>query len=154
MKKWKKYYKNSNCRIGLRVRYEIEVDSEVKRAIGECINWLRTTYFFPKRLNLYVKSSETIKASNGENVCGTFFRPADRDIEPYIKVATGDYHELLYERGKDNALAAILQTIMHEICHYFQWLNDLDLTLIGEERQATNYSRKLMLEYAETRDHP
>ena len=153
-KKWMYYYSNNNHRSGLRVRYEKNIDSEVKRAIGECIKWLRTTYDFPKRLNLYVKESVRIKAKNGENVCGTFFRPANRDVEPYIKVATGDYHELLLDRGKDNALATILQTIMHEISHYFQWLNDLDLTLIGEERQATNYSRKLMFEYAETRDHP
>ncbi len=118
--KWMDYYNNHNHRSGIRVRYEKNVDPEVKRAIGECIKWLRKTYDFPKRVNLYVKSSARIKSKNGENVCGTFFRPADRDREPYIRVATGDYPELLLDRGKDNALAAILQTIMHEISHYFQ----------------------------------
>ena len=154
MKKWQEYYKDHPCRSGIRVRYEKEVDSEVKRAIKECLYWLRTEYTFPKRIRLYVKAERRIRAQNGDNVCGTFFRPVDRDQEPYIKVATGDYLELLEERGKDNALACILYTILHELSHYFQWLNDLDLTLIGEERQATNYSRLLMRDYASTREHP
>lgn len=152
--KWKKYYGEHPHRSGLRVRYEKSVDPEVKRAIKECIWWLRSEYVFPKRVRLYVKSARRIKAKNGEMVCGTFFRPADRNEEPYIRIATGDYIELLEKRGKDNALAAILYTLIHELTHYFQWLNDLDLTLIGEERQATNYSESIMSDYAETRDHP
>lgn len=154
LKRWKNYYKTRTYRGGLRVRYEKGVDCEVKRAIRECVGWLRSEFEFPKRVNLYVKSERRIRAKNGENVCGTFFRPADRDREPYIRVATGDYLELLERNGKDNALAAILHTIMHELTHYFQWLNDLDLTFIGEERQATNYANSLMKEYAQTRDHP
>ncbi len=90
----------------------------------------------------------------GDMVCGTFFRPADRNREPYIRVAAGDYEELLEECGKDNALAGILNTVLHELTHYFQWLNDLDLTLIGEERQATNYARNIMYDYRDTREHP
>ena len=152
--KWKKFYSKHPYRSGLRVRYENKVDSEVKRAIKECIDWLRSEYVFPKRIRLYVKANRRIKAQNGEMVCGTFFRPADRNQEPYIRIATGDYSELLEKRGKDNALAAMLYTLIHELTHYFQWLNDLDLTLIGEERQATNYSRSIMYDYSKTRDHP
>lgn len=153
-KKWQKYYNGRIYRSGLRIRYEKNVEPEVKRAIRECAEWLRLEYVFPKRVNMYVKSTERIKAKNGENVCGTFFRPADRDVEPYIRIATGDFSKLFEKWGKDNALASILRTIMHELSHYFQWLNDLDLTYIGEERQATNYSRKLIQEYAQTREHP
>ena len=152
--KWKKYYTEHPHRKSLRVRYEKNVDSEVKRAIKECVNWLRSEYVFPKRVHIYVKETGRIKAKNGEMVCGTFFRPADRNREPYIKIATGDYAQLLEKRGKDNALAAMLYTLFYELTHYFQWLNDLDLTLIGEERQATNYSQIIMFAYSETRDHP
>ncbi|MBQ7335998.1 MAG: hypothetical protein IJW92_05960 [Clostridia bacterium] len=154
IEKWQDYYKDHPCRSGLRVYYDKNVDPEVKRAIKECVAWLRREYVFPKRVRMYVKSNRRIKAKNGDMVCGTFFRPTDRDVEPYIRIATGDYLELFEQRGKDNALAAILQAMMHELSHYFQWLNDLDLTFIGEERQATNYSRRLMSLYAETRDHP
>ena len=58
------------------------------------------------------------------------------------------------EIGKDNALAAILLTISHELTHYFQWINNLSLTSKGRERQATNYSRYIVEEYSEMREHP
>lgn len=151
---WRSYYDSRSYRSGLRVRYENGIDPEVRRAIRECVNWLRQEYDFPKRVNVYVKAGRRIKSQLGDYVCGTFFRPADRDVEPYIRISTGDYLELLEKRGKDNALAAILSTLIHELVHYFQWLNDLDLTLIGEERQATNYTRQIMYDYAQTRDHP
>ena len=151
---WHTVYKECSHRRGLRVRYEPNVDPEVKRAINDCVRWLRSEYVFPKRVRIYVKAKRRIKAKNGEMVCGTFFRPADRGQEPYIKIATGDYRELMDKRGKDNALAALLYTLFHELTHYFQWLNNLDLTLIGEERQATNYSKRIMFDYSETREHP
>ena len=38
--------------------------------------------------------------------------------------------------------------------YFFQWINALKLTPIGQERQATNYARYILDEYAETREHP
>ena len=154
IKRWNNYYEPMLQRTGIRVRYEKNVDSEAKRAINDLIRWLRTEYEFPIRVRMYIKSSVRIKAKNGEMVCGTFFRPADRNVEPYIRISTGDYLDLLKERGKDNALASILWTILHELTHYFQWLNDLDLTFIGEERQASNYANRILSAYSETREHP
>ena len=153
-KRWQRYYNLQPHRSGLRVRYEKEVDPEVKRAINDFVCWLRTEYVFPMRVIMYIKAARRIKAIDGDMVCGTCFRPTDRNNEPYIRISTGDYPELLKKRGKDNALASILYTISHELTHYFQWLNDLELTLVGEERQATNYSSKIISNYAETRDHP
>ena len=153
-KKWQDYYKCRSHKTGLRVRYEKNVDFEVKRALNDLVCWLRTKYEFPVRVRIYVKSSARLKAKNGEMVCGTFFRPADRNVEPYIRVSTGDYFDLLKKRGKDDALASIIWTTLHELTHYFQWLNDFKLTLIGEERQATIYATKILSEYAETREHP
>ncbi|EOO25981.1 hypothetical protein ICM_00435 [Bacillus cereus BAG1X2-3] len=45
-------------------------------------------------------------------------------------------------------------TIAHELTHYFQWINDIKLTRIGYERQATTYSGYIIDEYKETREHP
>ena len=61
---------------------------------------------------------------------------------------------MCHKWGKDSALTAILSTIAHELTHYFQWINALKLTPIGQERQATNYARYILDEYAETREHP
>ena len=78
----------------------------------------------------------------------------DYTVEPYIRVAAGDYLDLCEKWGKDSALTAILLTIGHELTHYFQWINALELTLMGMERQATKYARYVLDDYAETREHP
>lgn len=156
LQKWKKYYiPNQHCRSGLRLRFDKNVDFEVKRACKAFAKWMRTEYYFPIRIPVYIKASKKIKASDGELVVGTFFQPYDRYCEPYIRIAAGDYSDLLERwRNKDNVLASILTSIAHELTHYFQWINDLKLTEIGEERQATAYSYFILDEYKETREHP
>jgi len=150
---WKEHYSDNN-RSGLRLRFDNNVDTEVKRACKEFCQWLRREYYFPQRVIIYFKSSKQIKASDGEMVSATFFGPFQKDVEPYIRISTGDYEELLKRRGKDNALAAILRSIAHELTHYFQWINDIKLTEIGYERQAKSYSEYVVYEYSQTRDHP
>lgn len=154
--KWKKYINiaDDEHRYGLRLRIDREVDSEVKRACKEFAKWLRSEYLFPKRVVVYIKSSRQIEALDGELVSATFFGPYDYRFEPYIRIATGDYCDLLDKLGKDNALAAILCSISHELTHYYQWVNNLPLTEIGEERQAKSYSKYIIKEYAQTREHP
>ena len=152
--KWKKYYDLKSHRIGLRIRFDKEVDPEVKRACKEFVRWLREEYFFPMRIPIYIKSQKKIKAMDGEEVSATFFRPDDKNVEPYIRVAAGGYRDLLMKRHKDDVLTSILSSIAHELTHYFQWINNLPLTRIGEERQATSYSGFIMGEYSETKEHP
>lgn len=155
IEKWKHYLDSpDNRRTGLRLRFDPNVDPEVKTACKNFAKWLRSEYYFPLRVPVYVKAQERIKARDGELVVGTFLGPYDYSLEPYVRIATGDYPELLEERGRDNALASILISMAHELTHYFQWINNLQLTDIGRERQATQYARYILDEYAETRDHP
>ena len=151
---WEKIYGDLCIKKGIRLHFEKGIDCEVKRAILEFINWLRTEYYFPVRVNIYFKCAFRIKALDGELVSATFFGPFDKMVNPYIRIATGDYQELLKNKGKDNALGAYLYTIAHELTHYFQWINDLKLTEKGEERQATVYSNYILDEYKEIREHP
>lgn len=53
-----------------------------------------------------------------------------------IFTATGDLNEIKQKLCQDDALASILCSISHELTHYFQWINNIKLTKIGEERQA------------------
>lgn len=141
-------------RTGLRLRFDKGVDPEVHRACKEFAKFLRKEYFFPIRVTVYVKETERIKAMDGDIVCGTFWRvDDDYTIEPYARIATGDYLKLCHKWNKDGALAEILMSMAHELTHYFQWINNLQLTPIGMERQATKYSQYLMEEYFETREH-
>lgn len=153
---WVKDYssENDNHRYGLRLRFDEDVDVEVKRACKEFCIWLRKEYYFPQRVVIYFKSSKVIKTKAGEMVSATFFEPFDKNVEPYIRISTGDYQDLLIRRGKDNALAAILCSIAHELTHYFQWINDIKLTEVGAERQATRYANLVVDEYSQTREHP
>jgi len=156
IEKWEKNFdiNGENHRTGLRLKFDKEVDPEVKRACKEFCKWLRKEYFFPMRIPVYIKSSKHIKALDGELVSATFFEPDSYQTEPYIRVAAGDYYDLIITHSKDNALAMILRSISHELTHYFQWINNLKLTPIGEERQAMKYAEYIVDEYAETREHP
>ena len=141
-------------RNSLRLRFEKDINLEVRRACTQFARWLRREFYFPIRVTIYFKNNPIIIARDGQHVSATFLRPSSKDDEPYIKIATGDYQELFIKWGKDNALAAILGTISHELTHYFQWLNNINLTEIGEERQAINYGYKIVYEYSQTREHP
>ena len=110
---------------------------------------MRREFDFPIRVVAYIRSTEHIKAMDGDLVSGTFCWPYDRTEEPYIRVAAGDFHKLVEKWGKDNAFTAMLQRLAHELSHYYQWLNDLKLTPIGEERQANSYEYAIVYEYAE-----
>jgi hypothetical protein len=68
---------------------------------------------------VYLKKDYQIKNKySKELVSATFFAPYDKAIEPYIRIATGDYEELVSERGEIDALWALLGSMAHEIVHY------------------------------------
>lgn len=143
-----------NYRSGLRLVFEKDVDSEVKRASTEFIGWLRSQYYFPIRIPIYFKTAKYIRTQDGDLVPSKIFEPFDKTTEPYITIATGDIQEKIMSKGKDNALAGILGSIVHELTHYFQWINDVKLTDRQAERQANYYRKKFIQEYASIRDHP
>ncbi|MGZ9817445.1 hypothetical protein ACXM0N_16230 [Peribacillus simplex] len=57
----------------------------------------------------------------------------------------GDYEELVSERGRNDALWAILRRMAHEIIHYQQWLEDKEM----DEKEAENGSEELLDSYYE-----
>ena len=163
IEKWFRHlnYDQSNYRTGLRLRFDQKVHPEIKRAIKSFCKWIRSEYSFPVRVPIYVKTAKYIKAQDGEMVSATFLGPIDKSQEPYIRIASGDVSELLNTLDiytsvpqRDNALAGILGLIAHELTHYFQWINGIELTEKGCERQAKAYVDYILDEYKETREHP
>lgn len=144
----------SQVRSGLRLRFQKGIDNNVRRACIDFCIWLRKEFYFPIRVVIYFKSSYYIKAIDGTLVSATIFEPYKKNVEPYIKIATGDYQDLLYENGEDDALAAVIGSIIHELTHYFQWINGIHLSDTGYEIQASHYIKKILGEYAKTREHP
>lgn len=152
--KWKKspLISTSQVRSGLRFRFESGVHPELRKAILEFGAWLREEYIFPVRVPVYVKSAARIRAADGDMVCGTFFRPDRLDVEPFIRLSTGDYLDLCKLWGKEDATLSILSCLAHELTYYYQWLNQLELTYAGEERQAKIYAKQVIEEYLENRE--
>ncbi|MCY9140812.1 hypothetical protein [Peribacillus frigoritolerans] len=134
-------------RTGLRLRCEAGVHPEVRRVCIQFCKWLRTQMEFPIRVVIYLKKDYQIKNRTiKQMVTATFFAPYDKNVEPFIRIATGDYSELIEERGTKDALYAMLDSISHEIIHYQQWLENRELN----EAEAEEKGYKLVDSYAET----
>ncbi|MCO7127607.1 DUF2750 domain-containing protein [Sporolactobacillus shoreicorticis] len=133
-------------RTGLRIRSEKGVHAKVR---DSCINfavWLRLNRDFPIRVVVYLKKSVQIKTVvSKELVSATFFAPYDKNSEPYIRVATGDYDELVRNSGEAHAINAILTSMAHELVHYQQWIEDRNF----DESEAEHEASKLADDYCE-----
>lgn len=102
---------------GIRLRFDPGVDPEVRRALMQFVRWLQTQYAFPVRVPVYVRAAERLLCRDGDLACGTFLGPSDPEQEPYIRLAVGDYLQLLAAWGQDSALASILRSLAHELTH-------------------------------------
>ena len=151
--KWKDQVNEDSVayRKGLRFRFDSDVHPDVKESIKNFAKWLRCNYCFPIRVTIYIKSKERVRAKDGDLVCGTFCKTYDHSVEPYGKIATGDYLDLLKTLSKESTTAAINYTIAHELTHYYQWLNDIELTPRGEEWQASFWANRIIDEYEASR---
>ena len=138
-----------SARKGLRIRCDQGINPAIRTS---CLNfgmWLREKMDFPVRVVVYLKKTNTVKnMTTKENVSATFFAPYDKNVEPYIKVATGDYEDLVHEYGEVDALYIIIESIAHEIIHYKQWLSDLDFN----ESEAEKEGEKLVDQFADSLD--
>jgi len=88
---------------------------------------------------------------HGDRVSASFFAPFDRSVEPFIRIATGDYAQLKKELGRDNALAAFLQSLAHELVHYQQWVATGGTS---ERGGVIRQAQRIVQRYAQTTDHP
>jgi len=91
---------------------------------------------------VYLHSEWHHTTRDGQKVTASFFAPFDRDVEPYIKIATGDFPFLKKTRGRDNALAAFLCSLAHEITHYQQWIAGKAFSENHAQRAASTILRR------------
>ena len=143
---------------GIRLRFDPGVDPEVRRALMQFVRWLQTQYAFPVRVPVYVRAAERLLCRDGDLACGTFLGPSDPEQEPYIRLAVGDYPQMLAAWGQDSALASILRSLAHELTHYFQWVRDPVGHQTADEsrleRQADRCARETLYDYADVYAHP
>lgn len=122
----------------------------VRAAILRFAAWLRTQFEFPQRVPVYLLRAPTVLTVHGTRCTASFFAPFDRRVEPYVRIATGDFVESRRRYGRDDALAGYLCSFAHEIIHYLQWLH----TGRTWERRVAERSERLVDQYARTVDHP
>jgi hypothetical protein len=103
---------------------------------------------FPVRVPVYLFPSTTIITQDGARVTASFFAPSARDVEPFIRMATGDYPELKRSLGRDDALAAYIMSLAHEVVHYYQWLENGNTTERGVVAEARRMLRSYSAEVA------
>ncbi|KZZ85771.1 hypothetical protein [Bacillus sp. SJS] len=128
-------------REGLRVRVEKGVNEDVRTACLDFCKWLRKEMEFPVRVVIYIKKSYYVKNITTKQLASaTFFAPYQLNVEPYIRIATGDYEDLVKVRGQIDALYAYMESIAHELAHYKQWLESRELN----EKEASKYSEELV----------
>ena len=122
----------------------------VRRALVRFARWLRNEYEFPVLVRVYLSPHPYIIANDGERCVATIWIPDDENDYPYIRIATGDYVELRKESNRDDALAATIVSLAHEVIHYRQWIETNDQWERGVFVKATGLLRK----YAKTTAHP
>jgi hypothetical protein len=99
---------------------------------------------------VYLRSSDHIVTSEHQIASASFFAPFDRLTEPFVRIATGDYRALKKKYGRNNALAAFIVSLNHELIHYWQWLETGRVWEAGVARKAVAMLRK----YERTVDYP
>lgn len=134
---------------GLRIRGH-RGHSDVHAATLRFARWLRSVESFPVRLPVYLSPHAYLRTVDDEIATASFFAPYDPSVEPYIRIATGDYPELLVSHGRDDALAMFLNSMAHELVHYRQWIDTGNIT----ERGVVVRARNIVDRYALTTDHP
>lgn len=114
--------------------------------------WMRSEYFFPIRVPIYFKNKVKLKCLDGDLAYGTCFLPDSYKDEPYIRIVVGDFPVIKEKWGIENALFSVFGILAHELTHDYQWINGLQFTQIGKERQASVYSKYITEEYSKIWD--
>lgn len=153
-KNWLDFYSSARVtKSGLRLHFCGEACQILKLFLFDFGKWLRIKFEFPIRVNVYFKSQAYIRAIDGEQVSGTFWGSFDREKEPYIKIAVGDFAVMTEKSNEFSALCNTAASLAHELTHYYQWLNDFQLSEVQEERQAAYYSKKIVYMYLDERGY-
>ena len=141
----------SNENRGVKLHFDPEVDQELKKEIQAFLRWIRKSYIFPTKLNIRISKEYRITTwTTNEKVCGTIFFPDAKNHNPIIRIATRDYHFLIAKYGKFSAGCMILDTISHEITHYYQWLKDSSGSGDFNEGQAMYKSKQIVNKYLDS----
>ena len=101
------------------------------------VRWLRRQYPFPVRVPVYLSPAPQVVTVHGDRCSASFFAPSDRNVEPHIRVATGEFPSLRRRWGRNRAAVSHLISLAHEVLHYEQWVRGEHLSERGIAQKAS-----------------
>lgn len=137
-KRYKEIYRNTNNNGGIKLINK-NVSNDLELQIKDFCLWLEKKYEFPVRINLTINKNKLVKMSNGNKVYGLFkYYGTHDDID--IIIPTGGYPKLwdTYD---------LLGSLIHELTHYMQWINQIDQTDAESEKESNYYRFRILDEY-------
>ncbi|MFH2031711.1 MAG: hypothetical protein ABIJ40_14010 [Bacteroidota bacterium] len=138
MQKWKITHASKNIRHGIVIFSEDSIPQNIKDEFSQFNKWLMNHFDFPIQIKLMLINSEKVQMTNGNWTYGIFKYSPSR--YPIIKmpIASG---ELIWD------IEDILGSYVHELTHYFQWLNQYEQTDEESERQANYHRYRIIRNY-------
>ena len=149
MNLWKKYARNAGLENrGFSLRFEQGIDPEFRQLCLTFAAWLRRHYRFPVHLNIYIKNCKTITLLDGRKAYGGFRYFEQKP--PYIRIPA--QYDPEKQKGWDplEIHYSILGSLIHELTHYFQWVEGAEQT----ESQANYYRFRILRQFCEDRGLP
>lgn len=108
-----------------RITFFKDFDKNLKVVIQYFVRWVRKQYCFPIKLVINIKNTYYVvnQYNHGEKATASIFLPFDKNRLPHMQVSIGNYEDLK-EIDLLSADCNVLESIAHEITHYYQWLKD------------------------------
>lgn len=149
MNPWKDtYYKGiytTQTRGGLSLHFDCGISPDLRYLFIDFSKWLRKHYQFPVHVNVYIKNCEKIMLLDKTEAYGGF--RYFKQESAYIRIAAKAEMRVLQKYSLHDVYEMILSTLVHELTHYFQWINRFDQSDAESERQANYYRYRILNQY-------
>ena len=127
------------------MHFDKRIHSHVRDWLIVYAGWLRQELVFPIRVHTYCKFGKRILDRSGQSVFGVIHTSDDHSTNPVIWLACGDFSlkEPITDSMEDE-IDSIILTFMHELIHYYQYINGFDMDRTKSlEWQATYYAKRI-----------
>ncbi len=133
-------------RKGLFLHIHPHIHPFIRREVLLFGKWLRLNYQFPIRVHIHIPNARRVLSHDGDLCYGICFIPVDPNESISVYIA-GGYKDIGELQNLQNFTWTTLGTLAHELGHYFQYINQIELTTRGKEWQATYYANRILSEY-------
>lgn len=130
---------------GLSLFFEKGIEADLRREYIHLVRWLRKRYVFPVHINIYILNQEKVKLLSGVLSYGSFRWFPKRN--PRIKIPSLINYDSYDNCTKGEIYDNVLSSLIHELTHYYQWIEKLEQDDYASENQADYYRYKILDKY-------